>query len=78
MPDQGLIPVLFCLLAMWRILTPVSSHPQHSHCKLVRCITFSSNRKNVKYTKTKTKNTGRRLEQAASKFFTILLPQDYL
>ncbi|XP_007566649.1 transforming growth factor beta activator LRRC33 [Poecilia formosa] len=43
MPDQGLIPVLFCLLAMWRILTPVSSHPQYSPCKLVQKAALCNN-----------------------------------
>lgn len=36
MPVQRLTPILACLLLMWRILTLVSSHPQHSPCQLVR------------------------------------------
>ncbi|XP_028288519.1 transforming growth factor beta activator LRRC33 [Parambassis ranga] len=32
MPIHGLTPILFC--CMWRILTPVSCHPQHSPCQL--------------------------------------------
>ncbi|XP_073344980.1 transforming growth factor beta activator LRRC33 [Pagrus major] len=34
MPAHGLTPILLCLLSMWRILTPVLSHPQHSKCML--------------------------------------------
>ncbi|KAK5623801.1 hypothetical protein CRENBAI_005001 [Crenichthys baileyi] len=36
MPAQHLTPILLCLLAMWRIQTPVSSHPQYNHCQLVQ------------------------------------------
>ncbi|XP_056290547.1 transforming growth factor beta activator LRRC33 [Pseudoliparis swirei] len=36
MPIHGRTPILLCLLAMWRILTPVSSHPQHSQCQLIQ------------------------------------------
>lgn len=36
MPVHGLTPILLCLLPMWRILTPVSSHPQHSRCQLIQ------------------------------------------
>ncbi|XP_068438251.1 transforming growth factor beta activator LRRC33 [Clinocottus analis] len=36
MPVRGLTPILLCLLPMWGVLTPVSSHPQHSQCKLIQ------------------------------------------
>ncbi|XP_076617124.1 transforming growth factor beta activator LRRC33 [Chaetodon auriga] len=36
MPVHRLTPILLCLLPMWRILTPVSSHPQHSRCQLIQ------------------------------------------
>ncbi|XP_038160172.1 transforming growth factor beta activator LRRC33 [Cyprinodon tularosa] len=35
MPVQGLNPIVLCLLAMWRILTPVLSHPKFNHCHQV-------------------------------------------
>ncbi|XP_012731141.2 transforming growth factor beta activator LRRC33 [Fundulus heteroclitus] len=45
MPVQGLTPILLCLLAMWRILTPVSSYPQHSPCQLVQKTAVCNNGK---------------------------------
>ncbi|KAM4718039.1 transforming growth factor beta activator LRRC33 [Anableps anableps] len=45
MPVQGLIPTLLCLLTMWRILTPVSSHPQYSQCQLVQKTALCNNGK---------------------------------
>ncbi|XP_069007509.1 transforming growth factor beta activator LRRC33 [Embiotoca jacksoni] len=36
MPVHGFTPILLCLLPIWRILTPVSSHPQHSRCQLIQ------------------------------------------
>lgn len=36
MPVSRLTPILLCFLSAWRILTPASSHPQHSRCQLVR------------------------------------------
>lgn len=46
MPGHGLTPILLCLLPMWRILTPVFSHPQHSRCLLVRFLSFTKWKKN--------------------------------
>lgn len=36
MPVHGLNSILLCLILIWRITTPVSSHPQHSRCQLVQ------------------------------------------
>uniref|UniRef100_A0A3P8SJI3 Negative regulator of reactive oxygen species n=1 Tax=Amphiprion percula TaxID=161767 RepID=A0A3P8SJI3_AMPPE len=36
MPVHRLTPILLCLLPMWRILTPVASHPHHSRCQLIQ------------------------------------------
>ncbi|KAL6098050.1 nrros [Pungitius sinensis] len=36
MPDHMLTAILLCLSPMWRILTPVSSYPQHSQCQLIQ------------------------------------------
>ncbi|XP_034416189.1 transforming growth factor beta activator LRRC33 [Cyclopterus lumpus] len=40
---HGLTPILLCLLAMWRILTPVLSHPQHSQCQLIQRTALCNN-----------------------------------
>ncbi|KAM6908804.1 transforming growth factor beta activator LRRC33 [Lycodopsis pacificus] len=45
MPVHGLTPILLCLLPMWRILTPVSSHPQHSQCQLIQRTALCNNGK---------------------------------
>ncbi|XP_068566183.1 transforming growth factor beta activator LRRC33 [Cebidichthys violaceus] len=45
MPVHGLTPILLCLLSMWRILTPVSSHPQHSQCQLIQRTALCNNGK---------------------------------
>ncbi|XP_047424803.1 transforming growth factor beta activator LRRC33 [Mugil cephalus] len=36
MSVHGLTPILLCLLPVWRILTPVSSHPQHGPCLVIQ------------------------------------------
>ncbi|XP_035510661.1 transforming growth factor beta activator LRRC33 [Morone saxatilis] len=43
MPVHRLTPILLCLLLMWRILTPVSSHPQHSRCQLIQRTALCNN-----------------------------------
>lgn len=43
MPIHGRTPILLCLLAMWRILTPVSSHPQHNQCQLIQRTALCNN-----------------------------------
>lgn len=45
MPVHGLTPILLCLLPMWRILTPVSSHPQNSPCPLIQRTALCNNHK---------------------------------
>lgn len=45
MPVHSLTPILLCLLPMWRILTPVSSHPQHSRCQLIQRSALCNNGK---------------------------------
>ncbi|KAK9528035.1 hypothetical protein VZT92_014537 [Zoarces viviparus] len=45
MPVHVLTPILLCLLPMWRILTPVSSHPQHSQCQLIQRTALCNNGK---------------------------------
>ncbi|XP_045919586.1 transforming growth factor beta activator LRRC33 [Micropterus dolomieu] len=45
MPVHRLTPLLLCLLPMWRILTPVSSHPQHSRCQLIQRTALCNNGK---------------------------------
>ncbi|KAM9337681.1 transforming growth factor beta activator LRRC33 [Symphorus nematophorus] len=45
MPVHGLTPILLCLLSMWRILAPVSSHPQHSQCQLIQRTALCNNGK---------------------------------
>ncbi|XP_039645480.1 transforming growth factor beta activator LRRC33 [Perca fluviatilis] len=44
MPVHGLTPILLCLLTMCRILTPVSSHPQHNPCQLIQRTALCNNR----------------------------------
>ncbi|XP_061522000.1 transforming growth factor beta activator LRRC33 [Phycodurus eques] len=44
MSVHGPSSILFCLLlSMWTILTPTSSHPQHSQCKLTQRTTLCNN-----------------------------------
>ncbi|TMS09018.1 Negative regulator of reactive oxygen species [Larimichthys crocea] len=45
MPVHGLTHILLCLLPMWRILTPVSSHPQHNRCHLIQRTALCNNGK---------------------------------
>lgn len=45
MPVHRFTPILLCLLPMWRILTPVSSHPQHSRCQLIQRTALCNNAK---------------------------------
>ncbi|CAN9506475.1 unnamed protein product [Ophioblennius macclurei] len=45
MPIHGLTPMLFCFLSIWRILTPVSSHPQSDQCQLVLRMALCNNGK---------------------------------
>ncbi|XP_070784548.1 transforming growth factor beta activator LRRC33 [Enoplosus armatus] len=45
MPVHRLTPILLCLLPMWRILTPASSHPQHSRCQLIQRTALCNNGK---------------------------------
>ncbi|XP_029314181.1 transforming growth factor beta activator LRRC33 [Cottoperca gobio] len=45
MPVHRLTTILLCLLPVWRILTPVSSHPQHSRCQLIQRTAVCNNGK---------------------------------
>ncbi|XP_054479027.1 transforming growth factor beta activator LRRC33 [Anoplopoma fimbria] len=45
MPVHGLTPILLCLLPVWSILTPVSSHPQYSQCQLIQRTAVCNNGK---------------------------------
>lgn len=45
MPVHRLTPILLCLLPMWGILTPGSSHPQHSRCQLIQRTALCNNGK---------------------------------
>ncbi|XP_068604249.1 transforming growth factor beta activator LRRC33 [Brachionichthys hirsutus] len=45
MPVHQLTSILLCLLSIWRILTPASSHPQHSQCQLVERTALCNNAK---------------------------------
>ncbi|XP_068160191.1 transforming growth factor beta activator LRRC33 [Antennarius striatus] len=45
MPVHRLTSILLCLLHSWRILTPASSHPQHTHCQLVQRTALCNNAK---------------------------------
>lgn len=45
MPVHGPTPILLCFLSMWSLLTPVSSHPQHSRCQLIQRTALCNNGK---------------------------------